>query len=457
MSKKELLNFILFPIIVAIVYVIWAIQPLPFDDWCITKLHTLFSWPQLPETGQQIRSFFGGMSFFTTNPFSFFKAWSLLTAIVATSLLWAALINESMLMRAGLTLLVVLGFPYLGHIGPWNFAASAYTVSVVWMMLWYIVYRKIRHANIQSVSSCVLLFLCTFIAASWHEVWLVSFFAIVIYVIFDAFFIAKKQNQPFKLGYFIILISIISAYILSVAFYTRGGTTQFIDKRLGTSNLFAELLNWQHLIKTFLLGTKENLVLLRDGLPIFLLIIYIKLNKNFKTNLSLDFKLFLSAALGTILFTYVLTFIRVPDWRVRCLCLLPLSFALYALPNSMLNNLFGFARRDYLIKVVRIFSIVVAVIWLSYNAYRTYVYTNIDVAGWLQYRQMVLERNPDVLKRVCCSTLPKNRPKGVANWEHAWGAQDDKYRFFIGPADSLIGPAVKAIWDDESTKRSFIY
>jgi len=458
MSKKELLNFMLFPLIVAIIYAIWAIQPLSWDDWCITKLHTLFIRPPFPQSGQQIRYSLGAQYFFATNPFSFLKVWSLLAAIVSTSLLWAVFIKESIFIRAGMTLLVLLGFPYLGHIGAWNFAASTYILSVIWIILWYAVFRKIHHINKKILLKAALFFTLTFFAASGHEVWLISFAGIAGYFIFDAISLLQKKDRSPKLKSLSVHLSVVLAYMFAVAFYLRGGPSQFIDARQNTPGVFAALWNWPHIIRAFVIGTKGSLVLIKDCFPVFLLIVYIKLKKNFQNKLSSDFKLFLAMALGTFLFIYVGAFIFGDTaWRVRWLCAVSLSVAFYSLPTSILIDGFSFAKKDYFIKVVRFCCIIVVVIWLSYNAYRTYVYTNIDVVGWLQYRQMVLDRNPDVLKKLCCSTLPKNRPRGVAKWEHAWGAQDDRYRFFFGPTVAMIAPAVKAIWEDESTKKGFFY
>lgn len=455
---KNLLSYILLSMIIAVIYIIWVIQPLPFDDWCITKLHSLFSMPPMPETGQQIRYYFSGMYFFTTSPFSFLRVWSFFTAIVSASLFWAALSQERIIVRSGLTLLVVLGFPYLGHIGAWNHAASIYTVSVVWMILWYISYRNLRHSNMQFLLKGVVFFILTFLAASWHELWLISFAVIVSYLAYDAFSLGKERKRPFKLRSLSVHMSVILAYTIAIIFYTRGGPSQFIDGRLGAPGTFALSLNWAYLMKAFVIGTKGNLLLAKDVLPVWLLILYIQLNKNFENKLSKDFSVFFVIALGSVFFLYVYAFI-VGDivWRVRWLCAVSLSAAFYALPKSILTDHFHLWRKDSFIKGVRFCSICVACIWLSYNAYFTYVYTNIDVAGWLQYRQMVLDRNPDGREELCCRTLPEGRPKGVASWDHVWGAQDDRYRFFMGPSEATVRSAVDVIFKDESSNKFFIY
>lgn len=458
-KKKSLLNAILFSTIVAIVYSIWAIQPLPFDDWVITKPHSLFSMPPMPKTGQQIRYYFNGEYFFTTSPFSFLKVWSLFTAILSASLFWALFSKERIVMRAGLTLLTLLGFPYFGHIGTWNMAAATYTGSVVWMALWYVAYRKIRRTDAQFLFKAILFFVLTFIAASWHEVWLISFAGIVGYLIFDAIFLLKKRNQSFNLRLLSIHFGVVLAYVLAIAFYTRGGPSQFVEGRLGTPDVFGTFFNWPYITKAFLLGTKESLVLIKDTFPVFLLITYVKLNKKFQNKLSSDYMLFFVTALGSILFTYVYTFlIGAIAWRVRWLCAISLSVAFYALPGSIVIDRFRFAGKDSFIKVVRVCSIVIAAVWLSYNTFFTYIYTNIDVGRWLQYRQMVLDRDPAALEELSgSSTMPKNRSKGVATRDHIWGIQDDRYRFFWGPSPNMIRAAVKDIWDSERTKEFFIY
>jgi hypothetical protein len=445
----------LFFIVIVIVYFLWAIQPLSNDEWganftpYANKVQPLF-----PKTGQEIRYCFSSESLLPNNQFSLFRPWTLFSAIFFISLFWRALINEPIAMRAGLTLLTALGFPYLGHIGPWNLASSMYTVSLAWMMVWYAVFRKIRYGNTRFALKAIVLLFLTFIAASWHEVWLVTFFGIVVYLFFDVFYLSQEQGKFFKSKSFCIFLSVILAYILAVNFYIRGGSAQFIDRRVGASGLFATLFNWPHAIKAFLLGTKENLVLIKDSLPVFLLIIYAKLNKNFKTKLVLDFKLLLVVALGAIFFTYVLAFIYgPPDWRVRCLCVFSLSFALYGLPKSILINFLGIVKKVYFIKAVRVFSVTLAVIWLSYNAYFTYVYINIDVVKWLKFRQMFLIHNLDAMQKLNDCTLPKDRPKGKATWKHSWGGQDDRYRFFVGPSDDLIHKGINTIWNRDKNEK----
>ena len=458
MIFKKLLNTILFLLIVTAVYVIWVVQPLPFDDWCITRLHSLFSMPPMPETGQMIRYCFNGIYFFTTSPFSFLRMWSLFTAIVSVTLFWAVLRKERILIRSGLTLLAVLGFPYFGHIGTWNHAASIYTVSVVWMMLWYVLYKKISNTARPSLLNGMPMFVLTFIAASWHEVWLIYFAGIVGYLVFDAIFMLKKRDQSFNLRSLSIHFSVISAYVLAVVFYTRGGPSQFVDGRLGTPDAFGTFFHWPYILKAFLLGTKENLVLIKDVIPIFFLIAYVKLNKNFQNRLSSDFMLFFVTALGSILFTYVYVFlVGSIVWRVRWLCAISLSVAFYALPGSILIDRFRFIDKKFFTRVIRICSIIIAVCWLSYNTFFTYIYTNIDVAGWLQYRQMVLDQNPEARENVCCKTLPEGRPKGVASWDHVWGAQDDRYRFFMGPSDAMVRLATDAFFEEKDPNKFFIY
>lgn len=453
MTKKTILSFIILSTIIAIIHGLWIIQPMLFDEWDVSKPHTFFIAHPFPKTGQEIRYYFSSWYFLPTNPFSFYRPWSFFTAIFLTSLFWVAFIKEPIFVRAWLTLLVLLGFPYLGHIGPWNIAASMYTVSVVWMMIWYAVFINIRYVNMPFILKGILFFILTFIAASWHEVWLITFAGIVGYFIFDAFSLLKRRRQFFKIKSSGIYLSVIAAYILAVAFYTRGGPSKFIDKRMYCMpGHFTTLFNWPHIIKAFLLGTKESLVLFKDSIPVFLLIVYLKLNKNFKTKLNADFKLFVAAALGSILFIYVGAFIfGAVDWRTRWLCVLSLSVAFYAFPQAILINRFSFMRSQSFIKTVRFFSVIVVVIWLSYNAFFTYIYTNIDVIKWLRYRQMVLDHNPDVLKGLGHCTLPKNRPKGVATLDHAWGYQDDRYRIFIGPAEKVaVFPSIKAFWEKKA-------
>lgn len=51
------------------------------------------------------------------------------------------------------------------------------------------------------------------------------------------------------------------------------------------------------------------------------------------------------------------------------------------------------------------------------------------------------------MKKICGRTPPKARLKGAVLWDSAWGAQDNRYRFFLGPPDAVVHEAVKAFWE----------
>lgn len=456
MSGKTLLNIGLLFLIISVIYIIWAIQPLCFDDW-LQYLHNpktdaLFIRPHFPETGQQIRYCFSSEYIFPTNPFSLYRPWTLLTAVLMVAIFWAALSHEKTVVRAGLTFLAVAGFPYIGHVGLWNGAANQYTLSFLWMTVWYISFRSIRYWDRKSPLKYFIFFAVTFITSSWHEVWLITFAAITAYFMVDTFFTLRKSGKSFKFDTLIILFIILTAYALAFIFYTRGGSAKFINERVqapAASHLI--LLTPAYLIRSLLAGTKEVLVSIKDSLPILLLIAYIKLNKDFNTRLRQDYKLLFSVALGAILFMYVVTFIiGCPPWRTRWLCILALALALYSFPNYHID----FAKNRNVIKTIRFIFVSVSVIWLFKNIYFTYIYTNIDTVKWLKYRQMVLEHNPVAMGNLGGCTLPKNRPKGVANWDRVWGAQDDRYRIFMGPSEETIHNAVSVFWREQDKKNA---
>ncbi len=363
------------------------------------------------------------------------------------------LAHESVMTRGVLTLLGVLGFPYLGHIGPWNGAASIYTVSVTWVIIWYSLYTKFRCAD--SVWKGAVLFCATFIAASWHEVWLIAFAFVAVYFLFDAVLSMRKNGGLVERSFFNVNLSIFLGCVMALAFYTRGGASKFLDERASTPGLFFSLLNWPHFFEAVLTGTKTLLVLIKDGTPVFLMILFVKLNRNFRNMLAQDFRLLLFIAFGAGIFLYINAFFQgAAHWRVRCLCLLCISAAVYAFePGAGLVACLGSLRNDRFIRILRAGSFLVLAVWLSYNAYRTYIYTNINVAGWLQYRQMVLTHSSNALNVDSCQALPQGRPKGVAHWDHVWGAQDDRYRFFSAPTHEQVLMQVKAFWASQENKK----
>ena len=363
-------------------------------------------------------------------------------------MLWGALINETLLIRVILVLLGVFGFPYLGHIGPWNIAASHYTVSVVWMILWYFLYRRSCQTNTHFFGKGITLFCITFIAASWHEVWTVAFGGIVVYLLWDAGMLARQRHKSLVEKLLSIHLSVILGAVLAVAFYTKGGSSKFLDERAHTPGFFVSLLNWHHFVNALLTGTRTTLLMFKDALPVFLMVLFIKLDKRFRNVLSRDFRLFAAIALGSILFLYINAFLQGPaHWRVRCLCVVAVSVAFYAFePSGGWAALLRLGERGRSLKLVRGCLLAVVSVWFAYNTYFTYVYTNIDVAGWLQYRRAVVAHDPRTLSSPFGHTLPAGRPRGAAHWDHIWGAQDDKYRFFSAPSIPQVITQIRYLW-----------
>jgi len=445
------ISLLLLLVIISTFYILGAIQPSSIDDWHL-KTRQGFYFPTIPESGRLLRRAVGD-SMLCLNGFSMFKPAILLTAILISILIWNSLSSEKILVRFGLTLLAGLGFPYLGNIITWNVAASQYTVAVIWMFLWYVILRAARKKN--RMTWWMLLFVVSFFTSTWHEVWLISFSVIAGFLLIESFCFRCKRIKSNKLSPEQIAgIVVAIGYVLAIIYYTRRGPEVFIDRMVAQSDITKSIMNWSYIIKVAVMGTKENMVTIKDCIPIFALIGYIKLNKNFHNRLEKDFKLLLFVTAGVFLSSYAMVFIKVPFyWRVRWMHACILSVTFFAFPNSVLIKLTKYFKLVPL-KIIRRVLLALVIIWLSYNAYFTYYYTNIDVVGWLRFRQKVLShddlRTLGALEELSYRTIPEGRPKGTAKWDHVWGAQDDRYRFFSGPDFSSVRKRLREHRDKKS-------
>ncbi len=457
-SKKQILSGFCLGLILVSIYFLWAVQPLSEDDWGNFVTYHGSRWLSIPSSGQALRAEVGH-KLFSTNPFSLFKPGSLLTDIFVIGLFWCALAKESLPVRSSLTLILTLGFPYLAQIGGWNLASGDYGLAAVWMFVWVVVFRAARDDRAKWWA-WPLLFAVSFLTSIWHEVWVVTFFFVVGFLFLKACGLfnpsgmeqgeaAQKRSSLNNWGIFgLVFIS----YSLALTYFVHGGAQRLNDGRLSWLETFAFLFNWPRISKTLLFGTKENLVLFKDFIPVFFTFAYIKFNKNFQEKFKLDFPLFAAASLGALTFMYVVYFLIGPiHWRARWLCGYILSATFFIMPNSFLiNPIQRFGLGEHLSSIRR-GLLAVAVIWFLYNTYFTYYYTNVDVVGWLQYRQKVLARDPGVLDNICCRTLPLGRPQGVMDLHppllHEWGGQDDRYRIFMGPWDWTRRECILLYWD----------
>ncbi len=438
MKKDKLfLQLLLIGILISVIYVLWAIQPQSLDEW-VNPVSKLFKPHPWPHTGQEIRYVFSGYNYLITSPFSLFKPYTLLTSIAVVLIIWAALSREVMAVRFFLTLLTVLGFPYLGHVGPWNIAASHYTVALLWAILWYVFFKHLQKKREVSAVQLVSLFMLSFLASVWHEVWLISFAVISAYMAGDWFLYHRKDKKSTA-----IALVVVAGYMLALWFYTKGGPKVFIYQRapvLGASTL----LSPQHLLFSICMGFKETTVLLKDCLPLFALTAFIALKKESKLQAGPQPWLLLAAAVGSILLLFVNFFILgAPQWRTRWLCVFPIVFTAYTFATPLLGAFkLTLAQKSWLRPVF----LAIAVVFLSYNAYRTYVFNNVDVKSWLMYRELVINRDPRALEGVCPATLPAGRPRGCAFWYNTWGAEDDRYRYFFPPDFDRIKKTTEAYW-----------
>jgi len=435
--------------IIILVYWLWVIQPVMRDDWLNIHPHEYFRMPCLPANGQQIRYCFDGKYILTTSPFSFFRPWSLFTVIFVVTLIWKSLSCEPLLIRAILTLLMILGFPYLGQIGPWNLASSEYTVSVFWTILWYFAYKKVSEKP-KNIVFWLSFFFMTFVAATWYEVWVVAFLGIILFLGIDATTAFLNKNPDFKNKFAIFFVATL-AYLAVILFYLHTGSA-VIDTRFGGQVGYTKSLFSGNSLILLISSTLASLFeLLIKSLPVLFFMLYIKINKQFSGKLEKDFLLFTFLGLGAIMFVLAITFLKFPFlWRTKLLLMYVFAVWLFSFPKIFVENFFDFFRVKQYRKMFRFTLLVLTIFLLGYNAYFTYIYTNVDIKGWLEYRKMVVSHDPQALEGLCCRSLLFFR-RGIqeVGFASEWGEQDDQYRFYFGPEFTLVKSSILAYWGEK--------
>ena len=435
-------------LLIASIYIVWAIQPTPSDDWRSGGVLKLFKPHALPTTGQNIRYAFDSYYYLVCPPFSFLKPYSFLTSIAMVFLIWIALNKENLVLRFFVTLVTVLGFPYIGHVGAWNQVVSHYLVSLLWVFFWYLLYKHCQIKEGRLTGRLFLLFVMSFIASVWLEVWLISFSMISAYMVVNIFLLYRKEKVWKDVG---ITVAVLAGYALAVWFYTRGGVQVFLYQRDDSVTPMSQMFTFQHIAKTLFTGAKETVVLLKDSIPLLFLIIAIVIKNNSKPRFYDDKRLLGAMALGVVLFLFVNAFVLGPaQWRTRWLCVFPVIFFAYILIFDAFRKLFERGKITSSQTVwFRGILFALAIMLLSYNTYRTYIYNNVDVKNWLMFRQMVITHDPRALGPFTPTTLPPGRPKGVAHWTHPWGYEDDRYRFLWGPNKEDVNKVVKEYWQSK--------
>ena len=430
-------------LIILCVYSIWVIQPWYSDDW--GRQWVEFS---IPRAGHMFRIYVASWYVSTVSPFSFFQPWALLTAISATALAWNVVAIRQLVMRGSATLVLILGFPYFGHVATNPSTFGVYVVPVAWLAIWLLIYFQTQSTHGVKPWHWPIIFGASFMVAIWSEVFLIAFFGVVAYLFYDAWR-GDHNRQSIQRGNSWLLASVVLVgYLLALLYYTSGGHPEAaISSRGGPGNLI-RIRNPATIAHALLQGSKEIAVLLKDCLPLFVIAGYIKL-KNKAAYLSLEkhYKLFLALTAGIFGFMIICVWLAgVIQWRTRWPCAVVLICTFISIPETLWGPVIGHIGQWRWKSHLALISWWSALIWLAANAYLTYGYTNIDVRGWLQYRQMVVDRNPAALDRLCCRTLPAGRPRGVAWWDHEWGAQDDRYRYFMAPDLITVRGNVRFYW-----------
>ena len=430
-------------VIIVCIYSVWVIQPWYSDDWGRQWLE--FS---IPRAGNAFSRTIASWYVSTVSPFSFFQPWALVNAIFATALAWKVVNIRQLLARALATLILILGFPYFGHVATNPSTFGVYSVAVFWMGLWMLVYFQTQKAAGIKPWQWPAVFAASFMAAIWSEVFLVSFFGVVAYLFYGAWRRGHNPQSTHRGNTWLLASVVLAGYVLALLYYTSGGHPEVAIDRGASPGRFMRILNPASIAHALLQGSKEIAVLIKDCLPLFLIAGYIKLkNKTAYQSLEKHYKLFLALTAGILVFMIICVWLAdTIQWRTRWPCALVLICTFISIPETIWGPVVGKFRQRRWAPNLLLISWWSALIWLAANAYFTYGYTNIDVRGWLQYRQMVVDRNPAALQSLCCHTLPAGRPRGVAWWDHEWGAQDDRYRFFMAPGLIEVRGNVRYFW-----------
>ena len=443
-------------LVVLCFYSIVTVQPWISDDWCpptnqliqwgIQKTPTIWGF-HIPYSGKMIQVAFGAYGLFTVSPFSLFRPWIFMGTVFMALLLWRAVTVQNLYARALLTSIVLLGFPYFGTLSMSPAGSAEYTFAAFWMFIWVMAYHQFQRQRPIRIWNWALLFTMSFLTTIWSEVFLIAFSGLVAFLYLDAWRDGRKLQTHHPSHAKLVASVVLAGWVLALLYYTRGGTEQFLDSDTEAGRL-GKILNSASIARALIVGTKEILVLVKDCLPILLIIGYLKQRKEAdQRHVEHYFRLLLGLTAGMFLFMIVCTWlVGVIQWRTRWLCAMIFLATCYAVPNSSINTVIA---RLGLMRQMPLFtklSLGAAICWLGFNAFFTYAYNNIDVIGWLQYRQMVVDRNPAALTGLCCETLPEGRPKGVAWWDHEWGAQDDRYRYFLAPDYTTIKSCVAIFW-----------
>ncbi len=407
--KRIITSGVLFLIALTAVYILWAIQPPSGDDWAIYPVKFF-----IPSAGPAWRHM--TMEIILGNPFSWVKPAIFITDVLVVGMGWIILRNEGLVARFILTVLLALGFPYLGTVATWSVASGMYGESAAEMILWFLFYVTFKNYNQFIIS--ITLFVLTFFTCISHEVWIVAFPWVVLYAILEGVRTKRKRD-------FFNALCITFGYVLAFTYYMNGLHEYVEAGQAPSSGLFHSVFTLKNLLATVVFGTKENLLLLKDCIPVFLLIAYAKGRNSFK---NLESKIFVFLFIGVLSYIYVNYFmIGPPQWRCRWLCACGLTLVFLSIPLNLKQNL-------------RHACLVLSCVWFLYTGFFTYCHTNIDVIGWLHYRNMALRHDPKTLKE-----------------DTYWGKQDNKYRFFLPTTiggivtkQAFLGAHLNAdlIWND---------
>ena len=325
------------------------------------------------------------------NPFSLVQLGTLVGVICLVVFIWQVLRAETLWVRAILSSLFVLGFPYFVHGISFRSVGNNHCVStLIFIWLLRMIGRGREHARwINHVS---VGFLAAILALA-YEPWMLFLFGMTLVALavkvtpglFGRLHVCKMTNSQI-----LSLLMPISVCVLLRAFSIGDEA-----KPLPPFSLFALIQLW--------LNTARICVnILVDSLPIGAIIGFgaIRSPRQFTfSKLGLWPHLLFGSAVAAIgvNFFFGLRLDGVMDWRVRYVIILLITAFYFSLPWSTIGE---WVQRHTEIVPHRGIGFVAALLSLKlvYSVWFTFVVTPVDRWGWLQYRSRILAGDPSVMQ-----------------------------------------------------------
>ena len=387
--------------LVLLAYFWLALQPPDKDDFSLFK--NTSEQGALP-VARDLYTHWGGraaawfwVAIFACNPFSWVKPSIFLSTVILASSSWMLLRQEHTLLKVVITSLLILGFPYSGNVLPWNSSAAVYGISSGFMLG----FLSLLACPPQSPKPvhCIIFSVLLFGSALGCEVWMAAHGGIVLLCILLHFF-GRSVLSPS------MLITYCAVLALCCLIYINGGNAQ----RLAAEG-HAPALNAATLTDGFVRALRELITVVRNTLPVLLVLFFVRDEKPSRPLLHLRLSL-LGGMVFIFIFMVLLEAARFPfHWRARFAVALYLSALIYfsGAAALALGHL-----KPALHLPVRICALLLGLALLSHSAYQMYAVPKFDLMKWLSVR--------DAARNGTYSGTPAN-----------WGTQDDRHRILYQP------------------------